>query len=140
LVEVCYPYHPLYRQKGVVLREENTKGECHLRLSTEAGEERLIPRWMFDPDAFQASPVQLPLIGLEALRHLLRIFSSSPLRPSGSWQEGKHDDAVTAVSATIEPQRTASRHGAQRSEKPFGEPADCGGWGQEAATAGERRP
>ncbi len=139
-MEVCYPYHPLYRQKGTVLRVENTKGECHLRVVTEAGEERLIPQWMFDPNAFQPSPVELPLIGLEALRHLLRVFSSSPLRPLRSGQEGKYDDAITAVSAASEPQRAASRQGTQRSEEPFGEPADCGGQGEEAAAEGERRP
>jgi hypothetical protein len=46
---------------------------------TEAGEERLIPRWMFDPSAFQPSSVEQPLIGLDALRHLLRVVFSSPL-------------------------------------------------------------
>jgi hypothetical protein len=124
----------------VVLREENTKGECHLRLITEAGEERLIPRWMFDPDAFHPSPVELPLIGLEALRHLLRVFSSSPLHPSRSGQEGKHDDAITAVSAASKPQRAAAQQRAQRSEDPFGEPDDCCGWSEEAAAEGERQP
>jgi hypothetical protein len=49
---------------------------------TEAGEERLIPRWMSDPNAFQPSSVEQPLIGLDALRHLLRVVFSSPLHQS----------------------------------------------------------
>ena len=95
------------------------KGGVPPSVVTEAGEERLIPQWMFDPNAFQPSPVELPLIGLEALRHLLRVFSSSPLRPLRSGQEGKYDDAITAVSAASEPQRAASRQGTQRSEEPL---------------------
>ena len=56
---------------------------------TEAGEERLIPRSMFDPDAFQHSPVELPLISIDALRHLLRVFfvlASVWKRPGGKKQ------------------------------------------------------
>ena len=139
-VEICYPYHPLYRQKGAVLRVENTKGECHLRVITEAGEERLIPRWMFDPNAFQLSPAELPLISLDALRHLLRVVSSSPLHASRRDQEGRRDDSIAPVSTASEPQRASSEQGAQRSERPCGEPADCGDRGEEAAAAGDRQP
>ena len=130
-MEVCYPYHPLYRQRGVVLWEENTKGECHLRVITEAGEERLIPRWMFDPDAFRHSPVDHPLISIDALRHLLRVFSSSPLSRRG--QEGRHNDPIAAVCAAGDAKRAAAKQGSRRSEKPFGEPSDCGDQGEEAA-------
>jgi len=126
----------------MILWEENTKGERHLRLITDAGEERLIPRWMFDPDAFQPTPAGLPLISLDALRHLLRVFSSSAFRPSRKGQEGRHDDPIAAVSAASGPQWAASQQGARRSERPFGEPADCSGPGeqQETAAGEERRP
>jgi hypothetical protein len=136
---VCYPYHPLYRQRGTILWEENNKGERHLRFITDAGEERLIPRWMFDPEAFQPTPADLPLISLDALRHLLRVFSSSAFRPSREGQEGRHDDPIAAVSAASSPQRAASQQGAQRSEKPFGGPADCGVPGEQQETAAAER-
>ena len=46
----------------------------------EGGEERLVPHWMFEPHAFDPSPVALPLVSLDALRDLLRIVFSSGLR------------------------------------------------------------
>ena len=33
-IEICYPYHSLYRQTVIVLREERTHGETHLRVVT----------------------------------------------------------------------------------------------------------
>src|SRR5215469_3496538 len=108
-IEICYPYHPLYRQTATVLRVEHTKGESHLRVITEAGEERLIPRWMFDPGAFQPTSVEQPLIGLDALRHLVRVVFSSPLHQSRRDQKGRRDDPIAPVSATSEPQRAASQ-------------------------------
>ena len=141
-IEICYPYHPLYRQTATILRVEHTKGESHLRVITEAGEERLIPRWMFDPGAFQPTSVEHPLIGLDALRHLLRVVFSSPLHQSRRDQKGRRDDPIAPVSATSEPQRAASQQGVQRSERPCRQPADCsdGGEQKETAAAGDRQP
>ena len=107
---------------------------------TDAGEERLIPQWMFDSDAFQPAPVELPLISLDALRHLLRVFSSSAFGPLREGQEGRHDDPIAAVSAACKPKGAAPEQGARRSEKPFSEPADRGVPGeQQATTAAEKR-
>jgi len=43
---------------------------------------------MFDAHAFNPSPVDQPLIGLDALRHLLHVVFSSALYRSGRDQEG----------------------------------------------------
>ena len=141
-IEICYPYHPLYRQTATVLRVEHTKGESHLRVITETGEERLIPRWMSDPNAFQPSSVEQPLIGLDALRHLLRVVFSSPLHLSRRDQKGRRDDPIAPVSAASEPQRATSQQGVQRSERPCRQPADCSDCGEqkETAAAGDRQP
>jgi hypothetical protein len=140
-IEICYPYNPLYRQTATVLRVEHTKGESHLRVITEAGEERLIPRWMSDPNAFQPSSVEQPLIGLDALRDLLRVVFSSPLHQSRRDQEGRRDDPIAPVSAASEPQRATFQQGVQRSERPCRQPADCSDCGeqQETAAAGDRQ-
>jgi hypothetical protein len=51
---------------------------------------------MSDPNAFQSSSVEQPLIGLDALRHLLRVVFSSPLHQSRRDQEERRDDPPPA--------------------------------------------
>jgi hypothetical protein len=116
MIEVCYPYHPLHGQTAVVLRKEQCHGDCHLRVITEGGEERLVPQWMFEPHAFDPSPVALPLIGLDALRDLLRIVFSSGLREFGRDQEGGLHDPIASVSTASGSRQAAPRRGAKASK------------------------
>jgi hypothetical protein len=121
MIEVCYPYHPLHGQTAVVLRKEQCHGDCHLRVITEGGEERLVPQWMFEPHAFDPSPVALPLIGLDALRDLLRIVFSSGLRLSERDQaerdrEGRFHDPIASVSTASGSRQAAPRRGAKASK------------------------
>jgi len=118
-VELCYPYHPLHGRTGLVLRKEHSHGECHLRVVFEGGEERLIPQWMFVPQAFKAAPVDLPLINLDAVRHVLRIVLSSGLRLSERGQKGGFDEPIASISTTSSTEAVSSRQGSKGSSRPL---------------------
>jgi len=93
---------------------------------TECGEERLIPEWMFHTDAFDSNPVDLPLIHLDALRHLIRIVLSSGLCSVEQGQEGQCDAPTQPVSATSGSTQTTARRRAKRRSQSAERPA-CGG-------------
>ena len=101
-LEVCYPHHPLFGQTAVVLRKETNNGECHLRVVTKDGQERLLPQWMFESHSFDPSPVEHPVISFTALLDLhllvLSTLSSLDVRIPEQGQEGSVDDPVALVS------------------------------------------
>ena len=76
-------------------------GVCHYRVVTEIGQHRLIPQWMCEPEAFDPSPVEYPVIDPVALLDLHRLVSSaiSSLRTvsDGVDQEERSDDTVESV-------------------------------------------
>ena len=80
---------------------------------TEHGGERLVPEWMFHADAFDSNPIDLPLIHLDALRHLIRIVVSSGLCSVEQGQEGQCDAATQPVYATSRATQTTTRRGAK---------------------------
>ena len=112
---LCYPNHPLHGQRVLVMRAENTHGDRHLRVITENGEERLVPEWMFCADAFDADPVEFPLIRLDALRQLIRIVLSSGLCHTERGREGRSNAATQSVSAASRPTKAPTRRRAKRS-------------------------
>ena len=76
-----------------MLRKETNNGECHLRVITKDGQERLLPQWMFEPHSFDPSPVEHPVISFTALLdlHLLvsSTLSSLDIRIPEKGQEGR---------------------------------------------------
>jgi len=75
---VCYPYHPLFGHTVAIVREEKfLGGEGHFRIVTESGEGTLVPVWMLDPNTFDASPIERPLIDADALLDLHALVASA---------------------------------------------------------------
>jgi hypothetical protein len=115
---VCYPYHPLYGQGAVVLRKETNHAGTHLRVVTEDGQERLLPQWMFEPHAFDPSPVEHPLISLSALLDLHRLVSSAlssrGIHMPAATQEESDDEPVAPVSIPRGKRKAAARVGTNR--------------------------
>ena len=59
------------------MRTERVRGVAHYRITTELGQQRLIPPWMFEPQTFAASPVQHPIIDAAALLDLQTLVLST---------------------------------------------------------------
>ena len=121
------------------MRAERTHGDRHLRVVTENGEERLVPEWMFRADAFDANPVEVPLISLDALRELIRIVLSSGLCHTERSREGQSDAATFSVSAAGGSIQTPTRRRARQRPQSVERPAGSGDDGDTVEPKASRR-
>ena len=90
-----------------MLRKETNNGECHLRVITKDGQERLLPQWMFESHSFDPSPVEHPVISFTALLDLHLLVSSTARRKHTASGERVHsfrtllDDLATVTNNRV---------------------------------------
>jgi hypothetical protein len=111
---ICYPYHRLFGQTVAIVQEGKLfSGEQHYRIVSGAGERTIVPAWMFDPSAFDALPVEHPLLDFDALLDLHALvastLSSLGIRTCGDDKEEIVDGPIATVSRPRSDQRAATR-------------------------------
>jgi len=106
-VEVAYPFHPLFRQRVIVVADQLHEGNRHLTLRGGDDCTFLVPAWMIDPEAASIKIVDVPCLSVARLLELRAFLDSGLGSTSGreAPQGGVNGEA-------LEPGATGSVRGA----------------------------
>jgi hypothetical protein len=112
----------LHGQRVIVFSRQQHQGAAHYRIVTESGHQWLVPKWMCEPQTFDASPAQQIFIDPRALLDLQRLVTEalSSLESSPSGPPREEENEATYAFPTARNSRGTAGERAERSQTVAG--------------------